>query len=908
MEDSPVDFTLDASIQRRILLSDTADSSAATDRPSPAIKADLPLRDTLGSSSGKIGTGGFTEKVLFAHSFTQEFTQTQQDTATQRRHVDNAPVEVRDHSKVENIFDDDSVPLEVGHPAAHSQVESPPGLTTSHKSSSDYSPMSEIQRVPDTTMKPPRHIDKTPAGLTQFFASSQETPVVKGRKSAYISMKDSQEQREIPMDTQHSDEEDPDFPAVRKAEPKPTRSTVAHSVMDRLRDRSTRQLDSSPDQIKDFVPASAPIAIQSSNENAQEHAAIIVSDSQPNPALEKLGSNIPHGAKPDDTIEAIGVDQENDHRTQLSSPSSEPAHSPDQSAIPTEPEHSQTLREPQTSIIASIEDVQEKDPIELSSPVIQASRRRLRTRKFDVEASPVERPAKRLCIASSAPCESQDNTIAPTLSPIQIRRSARNTQEVQDTEPVTETVQVQEVKSTSGGRVSRSITPQTVKSSSPLTSLASQDFIQDTSPHHRPLPGKSSRSRRVLAAHPTTSMYQPATCQCIVGQYTYLDDLPVSVSFDHSISTDMTLSVIRPLQLQVNDAVKVNVPGMKSKRLIITALIKDPDCASLFTDIEGHTHFEARRKDNGQIARFPIDQLYLPLNMMRPFLHRHFSNLHVTSEPNTPSRRTARLREISPTLSYKSDRARPDGLFKNLAFAVTIQCDTNVRLQIEQKIRSHGGRIMTDGPQELFERTGFADYDGAPLRLTSSAASLHGAIVIADGPSRRSKYLQALALQLPCLHYSFIESCIQRKQIIDFRPFLLAAGEAHFGTHSAMMSVSCRMSFEARGLVSSLDARRTPLAKRNVIVVIGSDSETRKARRIHLFLAWAMGCSNLTQCDSLDEAHHLLKFPEQGDRWDIVSVQEAGDADTLIWRDLEGCVMTNEDVVQSLIKQSLVLR
>ncbi|CCG83149.1 BRCT domain protein [Taphrina deformans PYCC 5710] len=562
---------------------------------------------------------------------------------------------------------------------------------------------------------------------------------------------------------------------------------------------------------------------------------------------------------------------------------------------------------------------------EYTSPIIQAGDRR-RSRKSNVVLeSPLEHtplPSRKRGFVFSSLGEDERPTkrqrVQAEIDDSQLIRVQSRLLDTPEQPPFNLYLRQRPVSVANGSEVSRSqADPDSDEQmvSSPLTSLASEDFIQETSPHHLAKPGTTRWSKRVFALHRETGSYYPGDlvdCSAITEQFN--EDVVVSIKFDDTEEADLALQHVRPLDLRIGDLIKLNMTGIRSKQWTITSLQRDNKNGTLFTDIHGHTLITARRKDNGQVSTFTIDQIYLPAPLFKPFQRRQFSliqKLTAKTEPETPSRRQkGRLRSTSPTLSMKgSQRDRSAGLFSGLAMSVTIADSkkTTLRDKLERSIRDHGGVLLGTGLETLFEPTPYSDdHDIAPLRPTTLARSLRGAFVVADNPSRKAKYLQALALGLPCLHYAFIGACVGAGRVLDPRTYLLSAGEGRIEDGLVSMSMVPVDLSLTTSLVRALAGRRRLLCDRTMIVVTGSDPTSRK---IHLFLSWAMGCADLTECATIEDAHHLLVRPEDGKRWDYINVQELEDTHAVreLRVDLRGRVMTNEDVVQSLITGRLCL-
>lgn len=182
------------------------------------------------------------------------------------------------------------------------------------------------------------------------------------------------------------------------------------------------------------------------------------------------------------------------------------------------------------------------------------------------------------------------------------------------------------------------------------------------------------------------------------------------------------------------------------------------------------------------------------------------------------------------------------------------------------------GRILEDGFNELFELPPSAPVatptkssasvpstQNGHLRLTSGAADVGFACLIADKHSRRSKYMQALALNLPCLSDRWIEDCVARGQILDWEIYLLPAGESIYlngATKSRFLTPY--PATEAR-LSETIAGRPNLLNGQSVLLVTGrsgrADEEKRKA---YLFLTYALGASRIERVPDLKSARAIL--------------------------------------------------
>ncbi len=453
-------------------------------------------------------------------------------------------------------------------------------------------------------------------------------------------------------------------------------------------------------------------------------------------------------------------------------------------------------------------------------------------------------------------------------------------------------------------------------SSSPLTSLHSSEFVDKlvlTSPLLR---AKNNMSRRVLAAfRGSPEGYYPGTLlNPEILSLPYNDDALAEIRFDDSSIAQVKLVQVRPLELRIGDCIKIGKVGIRNKQVEILELKKDGNHLA-YCDINGYSLIVARRKDNKSTLTCPIEQVYVPRNLMKPFFQRQFPEFTISKKatepdmetPLTPSRRfpSGRIPAVrdlmSPTTSYKGEKV--SGVFVGIGFAVTIilkSSSATLRQDLQRKIETNGGAYYEGGFEGMFTRSPYAENDEVPpLILTPDAAKLKLAVVIADSHARRAKYLQALALGLPCLHHGFIDDCLREKRIVDYRPYLLSAGEAFYPGSNVFMSMSIRLS-EPTTLEALIMQRRTVLNGKTMIVVAGDTDEEHTATRLHLFLAWAMGVEDIMSCRNLDEAYHILLRKEEGKIWDLVSVQNANN-DVAKRTDMVDRIVTNERIVQWLV-------
>ncbi|KAL1851331.1 hypothetical protein VTK73DRAFT_9454 [Phialemonium thermophilum] len=261
-------------------------------------------------------------------------------------------------------------------------------------------------------------------------------------------------------------------------------------------------------------------------------------------------------------------------------------------------------------------------------------------------------------------------------------------------------------------------------------------------------------------------------------------------------------------------------------------------------------------------------------------------------------------------------------IFEGMAFAISFQSKKpgetadqyNERMKLakslETKIASAGGRILNDGFDELFEirpvrnattsAPSRADLESGPgedgegLTLSAAARALGFTALIADGHSRKVKYMQALALGLPCLAPRWVTACLDRNAIVDdWTPYLLCAGQSAFLGDAVRSRNLAPYDASKATLAEVVDRRSRILQGSRILLVMSSSSggsvrdtngggssraEQESKRMAYVFLARALGAS-LFRVPSLAEAPACLRAMEEAGRpFDWIYVDGKADA------------------------------
>ncbi|TKA72592.1 hypothetical protein B0A49_03445 [Cryomyces minteri] len=218
-----------------------------------------------------------------------------------------------------------------------------------------------------------------------------------------------------------------------------------------------------------------------------------------------------------------------------------------------------------------------------------------------------------------------------------------------------------------------------------------------------------------------------------------------------------------------------------------------------------------------------------------------------------------------------------------MAFAVTYTSKESEKDHVLRLIVSHGGRLLNEGFDELFIAESLQDSTTSPkrspsklagnasstsFRLTREAQNLGFTALISDRHSRRAKYMQALALGLPCLAGRWVLDCIKQNIILTWERYLLPAGESSFlgAVRSRVLLPS--PAAEAR-LSMMIDTRPKLLNGRSVLLVTGKGKVEEK-RKAYVFLTRALGAKRVAKAANVELAKNMLEQGQQD--WDLVYV------------------------------------
>lgn len=415
---------------------------------------------------------------------------------------------------------------------------------------------------------------------------------------------------------------------------------------------------------------------------------------------------------------------------------------------------------------------------------------------------------------------------------------------------------------------------------------------------------------RVFAAFNGT--YYPATC---LGS-TREEDTRYKIRFDDGTIGPISRFGVRRLILKKGDIVKVDLPGARTKTYTVEGF-KDKNNPSH----DPQTPSRSRPSGPSELVRYPkVDQhgyatvtlsvkqrdpvptrmdvsitnVYLTQTMWTTFKDRPYiftadqqpflPGLQTPSEtfstPTTPSSRTRRPKPSISSRATTSTTAIPpsrtsSGLFKNVVFAVSQIEHDDRRKQTIDHIITNGGHLVDDGFDELFTIPGFEPTSPSSklgpnpttpaFSLTPHAETLGFTCLIADKHGRKTKYIQALALGIPCLATRWVHDCVAKQTLLPWEPYLLPSGESTF-LHGAVRSrLLPSYAPDTARLATIIASRPQWLSGRSVLLVMGEEK-----RNAYLFLTHALGASRVARAGNWEAAKRL---GAGGEEWDWVYVE-----------------------------------
>jgi hypothetical protein len=438
--------------------------------------------------------------------------------------------------------------------------------------------------------------------------------------------------------------------------------------------------------------------------------------------------------------------------------------------------------------------------------------------------------------------------------------------------------------------------------------------------------GEIIAPNRVFASWPGSHFY-PATCLGrVVGRQLH-------IRFDDGNSTNLEASQIRALDLRPGDHVKVDEVGRKKHTYIVVGLkdkveeVRGEDGPT--TDRYGYSTvvLEEKRRDSLPAAKAaqPVEHIsvslgsiYLTTQLWTRLRDRSFN----FSPPTSPSKSMSHLgtpvnmdaiatpsfsrRGMTAPSLLKDATARAAsvtscstragmGVFSNMAFVLTSTAMDVDKEEIARSIKTNGGLVLEQGFHELFDhesadapsssqsrrRSASVAEGNAGLTLKPVYKDLGFVALISDSHSRSTKYIQALALNVPCLHLRWVQDSLHASRAAPFLKYLLPAGVSKFldpnGVVRSRTMIPYDPAAEDLSFAQTINDRDLLLRGQTVLLVTGKSKKEIEKRQPFIFLTHALGSATVGRCADLAAVTQQM----QNGHWDWIYVDngEVGVAD-----------------------------
>lgn len=347
---------------------------------------------------------------------------------------------------------------------------------------------------------------------------------------------------------------------------------------------------------------------------------------------------------------------------------------------------------------------------------------------------------------------------------------------------------------------------------------------------------------------------------------------------------------VRSLDLRVGDFVKVALEGFPKVSYVIRGFkdkisqeMLEADVSTV-TDVRGYKTLVVAPKQRKSlpavtsiesVKEVPCSAIYLDSNMWgqmkdRPFEYnltthdrafpRFITPGKQASFTSTPTSRSRRAKPtgnaiVGPSLLPSSS---PSGLFANMAFVITYTQslkDWESRTDaLATTVESNDGDILEDSFEDLLEHSG--------LDLKARYANYKFAALLTNHHSRKPKYMQALALGIPCLSDKWVDACVKADKLVDWTFYLLAAGESSELDGAIKSRILPYMANALSTTVSGMvDMRLDIFAGARVVIFTGKGKVADMLKPFD-FLMHALGAETVEAVSKLDAANDLLQSIE----------------------------------------------
>ncbi|WBW73971.1 BRCT and tudor domain DNA checkpoint protein Crb2 [Schizosaccharomyces osmophilus] len=373
------------------------------------------------------------------------------------------------------------------------------------------------------------------------------------------------------------------------------------------------------------------------------------------------------------------------------------------------------------------------------------------------------------------------------------------------------------------------------------------------------------------------AFYYPAT---VLSQTTSsASGIPqFKIQFDDSTTSTVNVNQLKRFELKEGDIVRST--ALKLNHIVLrTYNSSSENISNTLTDVFGNDTVLLRIEKKDEVA-VPMSTIYLIPSQIRKFKDRDFQQVpelkpdtDTNSLPSSISRKrlsgSYNVNDDVEKANQSSTQSTNASIFQTCVFVFTglNTVHDNERSLLINLVKNNGGAVLDEG----FSTLCCNYYNGKgkilfPLKPHKRSQSWKYAFVISDTHSRKVKYLEALALNLPCVHPRFITICLEKQKIVDHSPFLLAAGYSR--RLNTILSQRVR-SFPGFTLYDQLQDNSGPLSDKRILFLLPNINFSRNglasdeySQRVlaHMFQALALGA----------EVEYKNSLTKLNSHWDVI--------------------------------------
>ena len=386
------------------------------------------------------------------------------------------------------------------------------------------------------------------------------------------------------------------------------------------------------------------------------------------------------------------------------------------------------------------------------------------------------------------------------------------------------------------------------------------------------------------------SAYHAATCIGVVPG----EEPRFNIRFDDGATDTVNAYGVKRLELRPGDMVKLDQPGQRAKIFVVIDMkdftkVVGGNSANAYpqVDIFGYSKAVLAPKiigtPNGTALgghiEAKLDDIYITQTLWGHLKDRDFcygpvqlvstagDGLRTPSErpstPSSPASRSRRLKNAAkglPSIPLSLPTVK-EGIFKYMSFATTNLSDVN-KEKTKNLILSHGGVFLTDGFSSLFNSPNIGGkmdsnaQDSEFYLLPPAIAGRGFTALIVDDYCRSAKYMQALALGIPCLATRWIVNCVAKNRVLPWSPYLVAAGVSTFLAPEGLTRSRILPSTfppETTSLADMIDNRPQFFQGQSVLMVVRKGSDEIDME-FYSFLLFALGTARAERVSTIDAA------------------------------------------------------